>query len=65
MATSNSIKKAMEGGLRQVEVNVCGPGSGRETAIRTIQSLGVSILSIRDITPIPHNGCRPQKRRRI
>ena len=65
MATSNSVKKAMEMGLRQVEVNVCGPGAGRETAIRTIQSLGLSILLIKDVTPIPHNGCRPQKRRRI
>jgi len=55
----------MDIGLRQVEINICGPGSGRETAIRTIQSLGLSILVIRDVTPIPHNGCRPQKRRRI
>jgi small subunit ribosomal protein S11 len=65
MATSISVKKAIDIGLRQVEVNVCGPGSGRETAIRTIQSLGLSILLIKDVTPIPHNGCRPQKRRRI
>lgn len=60
-----AVKKAMDFGLRQVELNICGPGSGRETAIRTIQSLGLSIILIKDVTPIPHNGCRPQKRRRI
>ena len=55
----------MEHGLRQVEVFVKGPGSGREAAIRAIQAAGVAILSIRDVTPIPHNGVRPPKRRRV
>lgn len=64
-STLNALKKAMDLGLRSVEINISGPGSGRETSIRTIQSLGLSILLIRDVTPIPHNGCRPQKRRRI
>lgn len=63
--TLNALKKAMDSGLRSVEINISGPGSGRETSIRTIQSLGLSIILIRDVTPIPHNGCRPQKRRRI
>jgi small subunit ribosomal protein S11 len=55
----------MEMGVRQVEINVSGPGSGRETAIRAIQALGLVISIIRDVTPIPHNGCRPTKKRRI
>lgn len=58
-------RKAMEHGLRQVDVLVKGPGSGREAAIRSLEAAGLSILSIRDVTPMPHNGCRPRKRRRV
>jgi small subunit ribosomal protein S11 len=63
--TELAIKKAMDQGLRQIEINVSGPGSGRETAIRSIQNLGLSIILIRDVTLLPHNGCRPAKKRRI
>ena len=65
MAANASARKAMEYGLKQVEVIVKGPGSGREAAIRALQSSGLYITSIRDVTPIPHNGCRPPKRRRV
>jgi small subunit ribosomal protein S11 len=65
MAANTVTRKAMEQGLRQVEVFVKGPGSGREAAIRALQSAGLTITSIRDVTPIPHNGCRPPKRRRV
>jgi small subunit ribosomal protein S11 len=65
MAATNAAHKAMEHGLRQVEVYVKGPGSGREAAVRALQASGLYITSIRDITPIPHNGCRPPKRRRV
>lgn len=65
LAATTVTKKAMEQGLRQVEVFVKGPGSGREAAIRSLQSAGLTITSIRDVTPIPHNGCRPPKRRRV
>lgn len=65
VAAERATRQAMEHGLRQVDVYVKGPGSGREAAIRAIQASGVSILSIRDVTPIPHNGCRPPKRRRV
>jgi small subunit ribosomal protein S11 len=65
LAAGNAARKAMEHGLRQVEVMVKGPGSGREAAIRSLQSSGLHVASIRDVTPIPHNGCRPPKRRRI
>lgn len=65
VAAENVARKAMEHGLRTLEVNVCGPGSGRESALRTLQQVGLVITSIRDVTPIPHNGCRPRKRRRI
>lgn len=65
LAAHESARKAMEMGLRQVEVFVKGPGSGREAAIRSLQSSGLYITSIRDITPVPHNGCRPPKRRRV
>jgi small subunit ribosomal protein S11 len=65
VAAEKATRQAMEHGLRQVDVYVKGPGSGREAAIRAIQASGVSILSIRDVTPIPHNGCRPPKRRRV
>lgn len=61
-ATNVAVKKAMEMGVRQVEINVSGPGSGRETAIRAIQALGLVISIIRDVTPIPHNGCRPDRK---
>jgi small subunit ribosomal protein S11 len=65
LAAHEAARKAMEQGLRQVEVFVKGPGSGREAAIRSLQSSGLYITSIRDITPVPHNGCRPPKRRRV
>ena len=65
LAARDAARKAMEHGLRQVEVYVKGPGSGREAAIRSLQSSGLFITGIRDVTPIPHNGCRPPKRRRI
>ena len=60
-----AAKKAMEHGLRQVDVYVNGPGSGREAAVRALQSVGLRVNLIRDVTPIPHNGCRPPKRRRV
>lgn len=65
MAARDAARKAMEHGLRQVEVFVRGPGSGREAAIRSLQASGLHITSIRDVTPIPHDGCRPPKRRRV
>ena len=65
LAARDAVRKAMEHGLRQVEVYVKGPGSGREAAIRSLQSAGLYITGIRDVTPIPHNGCRPPKRRRV
>jgi len=65
MAAETAAKAAMEHGLRTVEVFVKGPGSGREAAIRALQTAGLSITLIKDVTPIPHNGCRPPKRRRI
>jgi small subunit ribosomal protein S11 len=65
LAARDAARKAMEHGLRQVEVYVKGPGSGREAAIRSLQASGLTITSIRDVTPIPHNGCRPRKRRRV
>ena len=65
LAAHDAARKAMENGLRQVEVYVKGPGSGREAAIRSLQSSGLYITSITDVTPIPHNGCRPPKRRRV
>ena len=60
-----AARKAMESGMRQVDVYVNGPGSGRESAIRSLQGAGLRINLIRDVTPIPHNGCRPPKRRRV
>lgn len=60
-----AAKKAMEHGLRQIEVFIRGPGAGRESAIRALQGAGLTVTSIRDVTPIPHNGCRPPKRRRV
>jgi small subunit ribosomal protein S11 len=65
LAAESAAKKAMEHGMRQVEVYVKGPGTGRESAIRSIQSAGLDIVAIKDVTPIPHNGCRPPKRRRV
>lgn len=65
MAAQQAARKAMDQGMRQVDVFVKGPGSGREAAIRALQSAGLNVLSIRDVTPIPHNGCRPPKRRRV
>lgn len=65
IAAENAAKKALERGVKEVEVSVKGPGAGRESAIRSIQAAGVTIRSIKDVTPIPHNGCRPQKRRRV
>ena len=65
LAARDAVRKAMEQGLRQVEVYVKGPGSGREAAIRSLQSSGLYITSITDVTPIPHNGCRPPKKRRV
>ncbi len=64
-AAQDASRRAMEHGLRQVEVLIKGPGSGREAAIRSLQSSGLIITSIRDVTPTPHNGCRPPKKRRI
>jgi len=65
LAARDAARRAMEHGLRQIEVYVKGPGSGREAAIRSLQSSGLYVTSIRDVTPIPHNGCRPPKRRRV
>lgn len=65
MAAEQCARKAMEHGIRKVDVVVRGPGSGRETAIRTIQNTGIEVTGIKDVTPIPHNGCRPPKRRRV
>ncbi|TMK65976.1 MAG: 30S ribosomal protein S11 [Actinobacteria bacterium] len=65
LAAETVARRAMEHGVRKVDVQVKGPGSGRETAIRTIQSTGIEVVGIKDVTPIPHNGCRPPKRRRV
>ena len=65
MAAEQAAKAAMEHGLKTVEVFVKGPGSGREAAIRALQAAGLEVTSIKDVTPIPHNGCRPPKRRRV
>ena len=65
MAAETAAKEAMEHGMRQVECLVKGPGSGREAAIRSLQAAGLEISMIKDVTPIPHNGCRPPKRRRV
>ena len=64
-AAENAARRAADQGMRQIEVMVSGPGAGRETAIRSLQGAGMEITLIRDITPIPHNGCRPPKRRRV
>src|SRR3569833_444031 len=65
MAAEDAGRKAIEHGVKTLEVSVAGPGSGRESALRALQSAGFTITTIRDVTPIPHNGCRPPKRRRV
>lgn len=65
IAAQDAAKKARDFGVKEVEVHVKGPGSGRESAIRSIQQAGLTIRAIKDVTPIPHNGCRPPKRRRV
>jgi small subunit ribosomal protein S11 len=65
MAAGDCAQKAYDLGLRKVEVFVKGPGAGRESAIRTIQNIGIEVMMIKDVTPLPHNGCRPPKRRRV
>ncbi|MDP9181610.1 MAG: 30S ribosomal protein S11 [Actinomycetota bacterium] len=65
MAAENAARKAQEHGMKKVDVFVKGPGSGRETAIRSLQAAGLEVGSISDVTPVPHNGCRPPKRRRV
>ena len=65
MASETATKAAMDHGMKSVEVSVKGPGSGRESAIRALQAAGLEVTAIRDVTPIPHNGCRPPKRRRV
>mgnify|MGYP004541661853 CR=1 FL=1 len=65
LAAEDAAKKASEHGMRTLEVEVRGPGSGRESALRALQAAGFAVTSIRDVTPIPHNGCRPRKRRRV
>ncbi|MCZ7527554.1 MAG: 30S ribosomal protein S11 [Acidimicrobiia bacterium] len=65
LAAETAARRAMEHGVRKVDVVVKGPGSGRETAIRSIQNTGIEVVGIKDVTPIPHNGCRPPKRRRV
>jgi small subunit ribosomal protein S11 len=65
LAADDAAKKAMEHGMKNVEVYVKGPGAGRESALRSLQAAGFSIMMIKDVTPIPHNGCRPPKRRRV
>jgi len=65
IASGAAAKKALESGVREIEVYVKGPGSGRESAIRALQAAGLTVTAIKDVTPIPHNGCRPPKRRRV
>lgn len=65
MAAEAAAKSAMDHGMKAVEVSVKGPGSGREAAIRALQAAGLEVTSIKDVTPVPHNGCRPPKRRRV
>ena len=65
LAAEDAAKKAMEHGMKNVEVYVKGPGAGRESALRSLQAVGFNVLMIKDVTPIPHNGCRPPKRRRV
>jgi small subunit ribosomal protein S11 len=65
VAAEDAAKKAVEHGMRTLEVEVSGPGAGRESALRALQAVGLNVTTIRDVTPIPHNGCRPPKRRRV
>jgi small subunit ribosomal protein S11 len=65
LAAEDAAKKAMEHGMKTVEVYIKGPGAGRESALRALQAVGFNVLKIRDVTPVPHNGCRPPKRRRV
>ncbi len=65
VAAEDAGRKAQEHGMRMIEIEVSGPGSGRESALRALQTCGFQVTSIRDVTPIPHNGCRPRKRRRV
>jgi len=65
VAAEDAGRKAADHGMKTLEVEVCGPGSGRESALRALQAAGFTITAIRDVTPIPHNGCRPRKRRRV
>ena len=65
MAAQAAGKSAMESGVKKIEVNVKGPGAGREAAIRSLQAVGLEVTAIKDVTPVPHNGCRPPKRRRV
>ena len=65
MAAEDAGRKAMEHGMKTIEVEVSGPGSGRESALRALQACGLQVVAITDVTPIPHNGCRPRKRRRV
>ena len=65
VAAEDAGRKAMEHGMRTLEIEVRGPGSGRESALRALQAVGLAVTAIRDVTPIPHNGCRPPKRRRV
>ena len=65
VAAEDAGKKAMEHGMKTLEVEVSGPGAGRESALRALQAVGLNVTAIRDVTPIPHNGCRPPKRRRV
>ncbi|MDF1794689.1 MAG: 30S ribosomal protein S11 [Thalassobaculaceae bacterium] len=65
VAAEDAGRKAAEHGMKTLDVEVCGPGSGRESALRALQTVGFQVMSIRDVTPVPHNGCRPRKRRRV
>jgi small subunit ribosomal protein S11 len=65
VAAEDAGRKAQEHGMKSLDVNVKGPGSGRESALRALQAIGFTITSIRDVTPVPHNGCRPRKQRRV
>jgi small subunit ribosomal protein S11 len=65
VAAEDAGRKAMEHGMKTLEIEVSGPGSGRESALRALQTVGFTVIAIRDVTPIPHNGCRPPKRRRV
>jgi small subunit ribosomal protein S11 len=65
VVSQDACRQAMSHGLKEVEVRVKGPGSGRESAVRAVQGLGINITAIKDVTPIPHNGCRPKKARRV